>query len=88
MLRNFKQFLRPPIQGAKVTVTFYYVIVTYVTFNNNSTLEVFLTRIFDNKVATLTYKVIFLQDRLLKIAPLPQSEEDLTKLLEDSMTIY
>ncbi|XP_026320210.1 probable hydroxyacid-oxoacid transhydrogenase, mitochondrial isoform X2 [Hyposmocoma kahamanoa] len=28
------------------------------------------------------------QDRLLKIAPLPQSEEDLSKLLEDSMTIY
>ncbi|XP_046960679.1 hydroxyacid-oxoacid transhydrogenase, mitochondrial [Vanessa cardui] len=28
------------------------------------------------------------QHRLLKIAPVPQSEEDLTKLLEDSLTIY
>ncbi|CAH0724679.1 unnamed protein product, partial [Brenthis ino] len=28
------------------------------------------------------------QHRLLKIAPVPQSEEDLSKLLEDSLTIY
>lgn len=30
----------------------------------------------------------FLQKRLLQIAPIQQSEDDLTKLLEDSLTIY
>ncbi|KAL0851385.1 hypothetical protein ABMA28_007201 [Loxostege sticticalis] len=28
------------------------------------------------------------QERLLKLTPLPQSEEDLSKLLEDSLTVY